>query len=179
LGVGDKPDSQEICFVPNNDYASFVQNRAKVPLKPGYFVDLSGKNLGRHAGIVHFTVGQRKGLGVTFGNPMYVVGLNPERNEVVLGEDRDIYTDTLWATDLNWISVPALTEPLRVKAKVRYNSFGADATVYPGEIGAEYGVMVHFDEPHRAVTPGQAVVFYQGNFVVGGGVIISDPRGRR
>jgi len=179
LGVGDKPDSQEICFIPNNNYASFVKARSGVPLKSGDFVDLSGNSLGRHAGIVHFTVGQRKGLGATFGKPMYVIGLNPERNEVVLGEDKDIYTDTLWAIDLNWISVPALTEPLRVKAKIRYNSLGADATVYPGEIGADYGVRVQFDEPQRAVTPGQAVVFYQENLVVGGGVIISDPRGRR
>jgi tRNA-uridine 2-sulfurtransferase len=179
LGVGDKPDSQEICFIPNNDYASFVRQQSAVPLKPGHFVDLSGNSLGRHAGIVHFTVGQRKGLGATFGKPMYVIGLNPERNEVVLGEDKDIYTDTLWAIDLNWISVPALTEPLRVKAKIRYNSLGADATVYPGGIEADYGVMVRFDEPQRAVTPGQAVVFYQENIVVGGGVIISDPRGRR
>lgn len=179
LGVGDKPDSQEICFIPNDDYSAFVRKRSEVPIKPGYFVDLSGKSLGRHEGIINFTVGQRKGLGVTFGKPMYVVGLNPERNEVILGEDRDVYTDTLWAIDLNWISIPDLKEPLRVKAKIRYNSLGANATVYPEEIGVGNGVKVHFDEPQRAVTPGQAVVFYHENLVVGGGIIISDPRGRR
>ncbi|MCO5387048.1 MULTISPECIES: tRNA 2-thiouridine(34) synthase MnmA [Desulfosporosinus] len=178
LGVGDKPESQEICFVPDDDYATFVRQRLEVPIKPGDFVDLAGKKLGRHEGIINFTIGQRKGLGVTFGKPMFVVGLNPERNEVVLGEDRDVYTDTLWAIDLNWISIPDLTEPLKVKAKIRYNSTGAPATIFPGEIGSGYGVMVRFDEPQRAVTPGQAVVFYQGNLVVGGGKIISDPRGR-
>jgi len=178
LGVGDKPESQEICFVPNDDYASFVRERLEAQIKPGDFVDLAGKKLGRHEGIINFTVGQRKGLGVTFGKPMFVVGLNPERNEVVLGEDRDVYTDTLWAIDLNWISIPNLLEPMKVKAKIRYNSFGAQATIFPGEIESGYGVMVRFDEPQRAVTPGQAVVFYQGNLVVGGGKIISDPLGR-
>lgn len=176
LGVGDKPESQEICFIPNDDYASFLRERSEVPIKPGDFVDLAGNKLGRHEGIINFTVGQRKGLGVTFGKPMYVVGLNPERNEVILGEDQDVYTDTLWAVDLNWISIPDLKEPLKVKAKIRYNSFGAEATIFPGEIGSGYCVKVCFDEPQRAVTPGQAVVFYQGNLVVGGGKIISDPR---
>ncbi|AFQ42981.1 tRNA 2-thiouridine(34) synthase MnmA [Desulfosporosinus meridiei] len=178
LGVGDKPESQEICFIPDDDYASFLKERSEIPIKPGDFVDLAGKKLGRHEGIIHFTVGQRKGLGVTFGKPMFVVGLNPERNEVVLGEDKDVFTDTLWAEDLNWISIPELTEPIKVHAKIRYNSSGAPATIIPGEIGSGYGVMVQFDEPQRAVTPGQAVVFYQGNLVVGGGKIISDPRGR-
>jgi len=179
LGVGDKPDSQEICFIPNDDYASFVRKRSEKLIKPGQFVDLAGNSLGRHQGIIHYTVGQRKGLGVTFGKPMFVVGLNPESNEVVLGEDQDVYTDTLWAIDLNWISIADLKEPIKVEAKIRYNSSGALATVYPGEIGADYGVMVRFDAPQRAVTPGQAVVFYQGNLVIGGGKIISDPRGRR
>ncbi|MDR3543346.1 MAG: tRNA 2-thiouridine(34) synthase MnmA [Desulfosporosinus sp.] len=178
LGVGNKPDSQEICFIPNNDYASFVRKRSDEVIKPGRFVDLAGNSLGKHQGIIHYTVGQRKGLGVTFGKPMFVVGLNPESNEVVLGEDQDVYTDTLWAIDLNWISISDLQGPIKVKAKIRYNSSGAQATVYPGDIGADYGVMVCFDEPQRAVTPGQAVVFYQGDIVVGGGKIISDPRGR-
>lgn len=179
LGVGDKPDSQEICFIPNDDYASFLRTRSEEAVKPGHFVDLAGQRLGRHRGIIHYTVGQRKGLGVTFGKPMFVVGLNPERNEVVLGEDPDVYTDTLWAINLNWIAIADLSEPLEVTAKIRYNSTGARATVYPGEIGSNYGVRVRFEEPQRAVTPGQAVVFYQGNLVVGGGKIISDPRGRR
>ncbi|MDR3598990.1 MAG: tRNA 2-thiouridine(34) synthase MnmA [Desulfosporosinus sp.] len=179
LGVGDKPDSQEICFIPNDDYASFVRKQSEELIKPGCFVDLAGNKLGRHQGIISYTVGQRKGLGVTFGRPMFVVGLNPQSNEVVLGEDPDVYTDTLWANDLNWISIVDLREPIEVEAKIRYNSAGAHATVYPGESGADYGVIVRFDKPQRAVTPGQAVVFYQGSLVVGGGTIISDPRGRR
>jgi tRNA-specific 2-thiouridylase len=178
LGVGNKPDSQEICFVPNDDYASFVRERSSELVKPGHFVDLKGNSLGKHQGIIHYTVGQRKGLGVTFGKPMFVVGLNPESNEVVLGENSEVFTDTLWAIDLNWISIPSLKEPLKVEAKIRYNSSGVQATIYPGEIGADHEVMVRFDEPQRAVTPGQAVVFYQGNLVVGGGIISSDPRGR-
>jgi len=178
LGVGNKPDSQEICFVPNDDYASFVRERSSELVKPGHFVDLKGNSLGKHQGIIHYTVGQRKGLGVTFGKPMFVVGLNPESNEVVLGENSDVFTDTLWAIDLNWISIPYLKEPLKVEAKIRYNSSGVQATIYPAEIGADHEVMVRFDEPQRAVTPGQAVVFYQGNLVVGGGIIRSDPRGR-
>jgi len=179
LGVGNKPDSQEICFVPDDDYASFVRKRSPGLVKPGQFVDLQGNSLGRHQGIIHYTVGQRKGLGVAFGKPMFVVGLNPESNEVVLGENADVFTDTLWANDLNWISIPYLKEPLKVKAKIRYNSSGVQATIYPGEVEADQEVMVRFDEPQRAVTPGQAVVFYQGNIVIGGGIISSDPRGRR
>ncbi|KGP74934.1 thiouridylase [Desulfosporosinus sp. Tol-M] len=179
LGVGNKPDSQEICFVPNDDYAFFVRERTGELVKPGHFVDLQGKSLGMHQGIIHYTVGQRKGLGVTFGKPMYVVGLNPESNEVVLGDNSDVFTDTLWAIDLNWISIPYLKEPLKVEAKIRYNSAGVQATIYPGERGADHEVTVRFEEPQRAVTPGQAVVFYQGNLVVGGGIINSDPRGRR
>ena len=179
LGVGDKPDSQEICFVPDDDYASFVRKRSKESFKEGYFVDLAGNRLGKHPGIIHFTVGQRKGLGVAFGKPMYVIGLNPERNEVVLGEDAEVYTDVLWAVDLNWISIPSLQEPLRVEAKIRYNSSGAPAMVYPAANEAGSAVIVRFDKPQRAVTPGQAVVFYQGNLVVGGGKIVSDPRGQR
>lgn len=179
LGVANKPDSQEICFVPNDDYASFVQERSDGLIKPGNFVDLAGKILGTHQGIVHYTVGQRKGLGVTFGKPMFVVGMNPIRNEVVLGEDPDVYTETLWADDLNWISIPDLRDPLQVDAKIRYNSAGAPATIFPVGDETAYGVRVRFDKPQRAVTPGQAVVFYQGNLVVGGGKIISDPRGRR
>ncbi|MDP4126112.1 MAG: tRNA 2-thiouridine(34) synthase MnmA [Bacillota bacterium] len=179
LEVANKPDSQEICFVPDDDYASFVKERSNGLIKPGNFVDLSGKILGKHQGIIHYTVGQRKGLGVAFGKPMFVVGLNPVSHEVVLGEDPDIYTDTLWADDLNWISIPDLKEPLEVEAKIRYNSSGAPATIYPPGIEANHVVTVHFKEPQRAVTPGQAVVFYQGNLVVGGGKIISDPRGRR
>ncbi|WP_407307958.1 tRNA 2-thiouridine(34) synthase MnmA [Desulfosporosinus sp. SB140] len=174
LGVASKPDSQEICFVPDDDYASFVRERSLNRIKPGNFVDLQGNILGKHGGIIHYTIGQRKGLGVAFGKPKYVIGLIPSRNEVVLGEDRDVYSDSLWATDLNWISIPELKEPVKVVAKIRYNSSGAPATVFPSSVGRSTKVMVRFDEPQRAVTPGQAVVFYEGNIVVGGGKISSE-----
>ncbi|WP_088186485.1 tRNA 2-thiouridine(34) synthase MnmA [Desulfosporosinus sp. FKA] len=168
LGVANKPDSQEICFVPDDDYASFVRERAKNKIKPGNFVDQQGNVLGRHQGIIHYTIGQRKGLGVAFGKPKYVVGLNTSRNEVVLGDDHEVYSDTLWATNLNWISMPDLKESIKAEAKIRYNSSGAPATLSPLSGGK---VLVHFDKPQRAITPGQAVVFYQGNLVVGGGKI--------
>lgn len=174
-GVANKPDSQEICFVPNDDYVAFLRERAPERIVPGNFVDKQGNILGRHQGLVHYTVGQRKGLGVTFGKPMFVVGFNPERNEVVLGESEDVFAPVLWADDLNWIAIPELKEPLRVEAKVRYKAEPAPAWIHP-EGGT---VRVEFDTPQRAATPGQAVVFYQGNLVVGGGRIISDPRGRR
>ena len=174
-GVADKPDSQEICFVPNDDYAAFLRERAAERIVPGNFVDKRGNILGRHQGIVHYTVGQRKGLGVTFGKPMFVVGFNPERNEVVLGEGEEVFAPILWADDLNWIAIPELQGPLRVEAKVRYKAEPAPAWIYP----EGKNVRVEFDTPQRAVTPGQAVVFYQGNLVVGGGRIVSDPRGRR
>jgi tRNA-uridine 2-sulfurtransferase len=171
LGVASKPDSQEICFVPDDDYASFVREHSKHRIEPGNFVDRQGSFLGKHQGIIHYTIGQRKGLGVAFGTPKYVIGLIPSRNEVVLGNDHDVYSDSLYATDLNWIAIEDLKEPLKVTAKIRYNSSGAPATVSPIETGTGPGVIVRFDKPQRAVTPGQAVVFYHGNLVVGGGKI--------
>ncbi|MHB1653412.1 MAG: tRNA 2-thiouridine(34) synthase MnmA [Desulfitobacteriaceae bacterium] len=173
--VANKPDSQEICFVPNDDYATFVRERVPTRVTPGNFVDSKGRVLGRHQGIIHYTIGQRKGLGMTFGKPMFVISLNPGRNEVVLGEDQEVYNGILWATDLNWIALSGLTEPLRVEVKVRYKANPAPAWVIPE--GEE--VRVEFDAPQRAITPGQAVVFYQGKKVMGGGTIVSDPRGRR
>ncbi len=184
LTIADKPDSQEICFVPDNDYASFVRRRVGRRYQKGNFVDLQGNILGEHQGIIHYTIGQRKGLGITFGKPMFVIGINPERQEVILGEVTDFYTDALWAKDLNWISIPGLKEPLKVEAKIRYNARPSPAVVYPLKNGSEPAeknqpaeVKVCFADPQRAVTPGQAVVFYQEELVVGGGTIISGPRG--
>jgi tRNA-specific 2-thiouridylase len=184
LSVADKPDSQEICFVPDNDYASFVRERSGQRYLRGNFVDLQGNILGEHQGIIRYTIGQRKGLGITFGKPMFVIGLNPERQEVILGEDKEVYTDTLWAKNLNWISISELKEPLKVEAKIRYKAQPSPAVIYPLKISSEPAeknqpaeIKVCFEAPQRAVTPGQAVVFYQGELVVGGGTIISDPRG--
>ncbi len=173
IGVANKPDSQEICFIPDNDYASFIKERAGNQVKPGNFVDLQGHVLGRHKGLAYYTVGQRKGLGSTFGKPMFVVALNPERNEVVLGADPDVYAKTLWADDLNWIGISQLDEPIQVQAKIRYKAPLASAMVFPE---GQNLVRVVFDQPQRAATPGQAVVFYKNDIVLGGGKILTDPR---
>ncbi|XWX60684.1 tRNA 2-thiouridine(34) synthase MnmA [Desulfitobacterium sp. AusDCA] len=183
IRVARKPDSQEICFIPNNDYVSFLQEKAGERIKPGNFVDKQGHILGRHQGIVHYTVGQRKGLGITFGKPMFVVGFNIDRNEVVLGEDPEIFSDALYATDLNWMAVEEVKESLKVSAKIRYKAPLAPAAIYPVEhpeqIKGAIGpcVKVNFETPQRAITPGQAIVFYDGDRVIGGGKIITDPRG--
>ncbi|MBE7024293.1 MAG: tRNA 2-thiouridine(34) synthase MnmA [Ruminococcaceae bacterium] len=170
LITAKKPDSMEICFVPDKDYASFIERRTGDGDIPGNFVDINGNVLGEHRGIVHYTVGQRKGLGVTFGKPMFVLRIDAEKNEVVLGEKGTEFSDTLVADRLNFITFDKLTEPIRVAAKVRYSAKEAEATVEPLENGK---AKVTFDTPQRAVTPGQAVVFYEigGDKVIGGGII--------
>ncbi len=171
LITAKKPDSMEICFVPDKDYAGFIERRTGDGDIPGSFVDEQGNILGQHRGIVHYTVGQRKGLGVTFGKPMFVLRIDAEKNEIVLGEKGTEFSDTLIADKLNFIPFDKLTEPIRVAAKVRYSAKEAEATVEPVENGR---VRVTFDVPQRAITPGQAVVFYEigGDSVVGGGVIL-------
>ncbi|MCX7842490.1 MAG: tRNA 2-thiouridine(34) synthase MnmA [Clostridia bacterium] len=168
LCVAGKPDSQEICFVEDNDYGRFIRENTDYEIAPGDFVDTRGNILGRHKGIVHYTVGQRKGLGISFGKPMYVVEIDVQRNRVVLGDDSEVFSNALIAEDINFISIDSLKEPQRVKAKIRYSAKEADAEVIPLEDGC---VQVVFDAPQRAVTPGQSVVFYDGDIVVGGGVI--------
>ena len=138
---------------------------------PGDFVDTDGNVLGKHRGIIHYTVGQRKGLGVTFGKPMFVLRIDAEKNQVVLGEKGTEFSDTLIADKLNFITFEKLTQPIRVAAKVRYSAKEAEATVEPMEKGC---AKVTFDSPQRAITPGQAVVFYEigGENVIGGGTIL-------
>ena len=168
LPVAHKPDSQEICFIPDHDYASFIEEYTGRELPPGNFVDLDGNVLGRHRGITHYTVGQRKGLNLSLGHPVFVTGIRPETNEVVIGENEDVFTGTLTCSRLNFMSVPDLTEPMRVKAKIRYAHQGAFCLIE--KIG-EDRVKCTFEEPVRAVTPGQAAVFYDGEYVLGGGTI--------
>ncbi|MGE4271540.1 MAG: tRNA 2-thiouridine(34) synthase MnmA [Desulfitobacterium sp.] len=183
IRVSRKPDSQEICFIPDDDYISFIRERSQDKIRPGNFVDSQGNVLGVHQGLVNYTVGQRKGLGITFGKPMFVIGFNVERNEVVLGEDQEVYATSLLATDMNWIAISELQDSLDVQAKIRYKAPLAPAKIttvqnsetIPGAIGPV--VRVEFATPQRAITPGQAVVFYQGDLVIGGGKIITDPRG--
>lgn len=166
--VARKPDSQEICFIPDDDYARFLRDNLDTPIVEGNFVDQSGKILGRHKGIVYYTVGQRKGLGVTFGKPMYVVGVKPQLNEVVLGPDEEVFSATLFAREVNWISFERVDAPIKVGAKIRHTKKEAPALLEPLADGR---YRVTFDEPQRAVTPGQAVVFYVGDEVIGGGFI--------
>ena len=170
LITAKKPDSMEICFVPDNDYAGFIKRRTGDEDISGNFVDEQGNILGQHRGIIHYTVGQRKGLGVTFGKPMFVLRIDAEKNEITLGEKGTEFSDTLIAHSVNFIPFDKLTEPIRVGAKVRYSAKEAQATVEPMADGC---VKVTFDTPQRAITPGQAVVFYEigGDAVIGGGII--------
>ena len=162
-----KPDSQDICFVPDGNYARFIEKHATV--EKGNFIDTHGNILGQHNGIINYTVGQRKGLGITFGKPVCVVSKNAENNSVTLGEASDLMRTELIAEDVNLISVPEIKEPLRIKAKTRYNQQEQPATVYPME---DNRIKIVFDEPQRAITSGQAVVMYDNDIVVGGGTII-------
>ena len=169
LPVAHKPDSQEICFVPDGDYATFIEENADTPIRQGNFVTPDGKILGKHKGIIHYTVGQRKGLGLALGYPAFVLEIRPETDEVVIGTYEESLTHTLRANELNFMSVEDITEPIRVFAKIRYNHKGAWCTV---EKTGEDEITCTFDEPIRAVTPGQAVVLYDGEYVLGGGTIL-------
>ncbi len=165
----NKQDSQDICFVPDGNYARFIEEWCGFKFENGNFVDLEGNVIAQHKGIINYTIGQRKGLGIAAKAPYYVVNKDLEKNEVVLGSNEDLFSAELEATDVNFISIESLSEPMRVKAKVRYKQRETDATITPLPNG---NVNVKFDEPQRAIAPGQAVVFYDGDIVVGGGTII-------
>ena len=170
LFVADKPDSQEICFIPDNDYAGFIdRERGEQVPPPGNFVSVDGTVLGKHKGITHYTVGQRKRLGIALGHPVFVAAIRPETNEVVLGEDQDVYTDRLYADKLNFMALPDITEPVMLQAKIRYSHAGSPCRVV--RTGKDE-ICCEFLEPVRAVTPGQAVVLYDGEYVAGGGSIV-------
>ena len=174
LALAEKPDSQEICFIPGGDYKQFLtayleEQGQQLPETAGELTDSSGAVLGHHEGIFNFTVGQRKGLGVSSPTPLYVLQIDPATHRVTVGADEELATRTLRARDLNWISIPALTAPMRVRIKIRHRHEPAWATLEPA--GPEE-VVATFDEPQRAVTPGQSAVFYDGDEVVGGGWIV-------
>lgn len=170
LLVANKPDSQEICFVPDDDYASYIETALGHKFSEGNFVDKSGMILGKHRGIIHYTIGQRKGLGIAFGKPMFVTEIRPETNEVVVGTNEDTYARRLIANNLNFMSIPYLENDRRVTAKIRYSHQGAECIIRMLDHDI---VECIFDEPQRAITTGQAVVFYEDNYIVGGGTIIS------
>ena len=169
IQVAHKADSMEICFVPDNDYAGFITRETGYVSRPGNFVDLHGNILGTHKGIIHYTVGQRKGLGLAMGHPVFVVAIRPETNEVVIGENDDVFSTKLYANNINLMSVDKIEEPIRARAKIRYRHEGADCTKRMADDGLLECV---FDEKQRAVTPGQALVIYDGDYVLGGGTII-------
>ncbi len=161
-----KKDSQDICFVPDGDYASVIKNYTGKNYPKGNFVDINGNKIGEHGGIIHYTIGQRKGLGVAFGKPMYVYRKNSTTNEVTLCDNAELFADTLTAKNINWLVVPT-TDSFRCKARIRYRHEEQPATVtVSGDT-----VSVKFDTPQRAVTPGQSIVLYDGNKVLGGGII--------
>jgi len=168
LAVAEKPDSQEICFVPDDDYKAFLEEKAPESLRPGEIVDTQGRILGRHRGLPLYTVGQRKGLGLASGTPLYVVALDSDSNRLVVGGAGDVFASELIADDLNFITMDRLAEPITASAKIRYSAREAEALITPLEGGK---VRVSFSEPQRAVTPGQSVVFYDGDIVLGGGII--------
>jgi tRNA-specific 2-thiouridylase len=173
LALAEKPDSQEICFIPGGDYKQFLtayleEQGRRLPETAGELVKTNGEVLGRHEGIFNFTVGQRKGLGVSSPSPLYVLNIDPATHRVTLGADEELATRTLRARGLNWISIPELTGPMRVCVKIRHRHEPAWAMLEPDSTDE---VLATFDEPQRAVTPGQSAVFYDGDEVVGGGWI--------
>lgn len=167
LGVASKPDSQEICFVEDDDYAKFITEYSGYVPEKGDILDVNGNVIGEHKGLIYYTVGQRKGIGA-YGRPMFVMKLDAERNTITLGEKGMEFSDSLTASDINFISGKFPEEKLRISAKVRYQAPPAAATLYPIEDGC---VRLVFDSPQRAVTPGQAVVFYDGDIILGGGTV--------
>lgn len=170
LPVAHKPDSQEICFIPDHDYAAFIDREAadRVP-PPGNFVTEDGQVLGRHKGITHYTVGQRRGLELAMGHRVFVTRIRPQTNEVVVGDNEDTFTRQVLCNQVNYMAVEDLAEPKRVMAKIRYNHGGAPCVIEKQPDGK---VQCSFEQPVRASTPGQAVVFYEGEYVLGGGTIL-------
>ncbi len=169
LLVAKKPDSQEICFVSDNDYGTFLEKYTGQKSIPGNFVDSKGNMLGMHKGIIHYTIGQRKGLGIAFGKRMFVTGIDADSNTVFIGEENELYRESLVAKEINFIEIEKLESSLDVQVKIRYNFKPAKAVISPLDNGQ---VLVNFEEGVRAVTPGQSVVFYNGDSVIGGGTIV-------
>lgn len=168
LRVHDKPESQEVCFIPEASYHSFLSERLKEAIASGPILDRRGEVLGRHKGIPFYTIGQRRGLRLAKGKPLYVIGIDRERNAIVVGEEREVYREAFLAHPINWIRSQERSFPIPCKVKIRYNHPGAEAILY--RVG-EDALEVRFKNPQKAITPGQAAVFYEGDFVLGGGWI--------
>jgi tRNA-specific 2-thiouridylase len=174
IAVAEKGDSQEICFVPNGDYAAFIdayfRERGLEPaVTRGEIVNTSGRVLGEHDGVHHFTVGQRKGIRVAGPDPLYVIATEPASQRVIVGSNDDLLRASFTVRDVNWVSISPIAAPVRAQVKIRNKHVAAQATISPGTSASP--VSVRFDEPQRAITPGQAAVFYDGDLVLGGGWI--------
>lgn len=163
-----KKDSQDICFIPDGDFAAFIKRYKDLKPRSGSFIDLNGNVLGPHEGAYQFTIGQRKGLGIALGKPAYVLATDIDKNTVTLGDNEDLFNKRLWADDINLITTDKITAPLKVTAKIRYSHHAAEAVV---EQTDDNKIIVEFTEPQRAVTPGQSVVLYDGDIVIGGGTV--------
>ena len=170
----EKRDSQDICFIPDGDYAGFIRRRTGMPYPDGDILDQNGDTVGRHHGLLRYTIGQRRGLGLSAGEPRYVIGKDPVNNTLLIGPEAALYRRDLLAFAFNWLSIPKPAAPIRAFARTRYHQHEAACTVYPLS-GDE--VRIVFDEPQRAITPGQAVVLYHGDMVLGGGTISDFPTG--
>ncbi|MBE5821503.1 MAG: tRNA 2-thiouridine(34) synthase MnmA [Clostridiales bacterium] len=169
LGVASKSDSQDICFIPDGDYKNFLKNTYAIEyMKQGNIVDINGKILGKHNGIINYTVGQRKGLGLSMPNPVFVLKLDKEKNEVIVGEEENLYSNELIAKECNFIMINKLEDEMKVKVKTRYASKLTDAIILPYN---DKKVKVIFDKPQKSIAKGQSVVFYKDKYVVGGGII--------
>jgi tRNA-specific 2-thiouridylase len=168
LASADKPDSQDICFIPDGDYAGYISRCTGKAFQCGDIVSTSGKVLGRHGGIINYTVGQRKGLGLAAPAPLYVIGKDAKTNVIIAGESAELFSDRLVAREINWIAFETLTGTLRLSARTRYSMQEQPCTVSPLD---ENHASVVFDSPQRAITPGQSVVFYDGDTIIGGGTI--------
>ena len=169
-----KHDSQDICFVPDGDYARFMEDFTGKHYPAGDFLDVGGKKVGTHSGAVRYTIGQRKGLGLAMGAPVYVCAKDMQANTVTVGPESELFDTIVYANEVNWIAIPELKGPLRVTARTRYHQTEQPATVYPA--GPDR-FRLEFDQPQRAPTPGQAVVLYQGDVVLGGGTITQVAKG--
>jgi len=169
IAVSDKPDSMEICFIPDNDYAGYITNTTGYESIPGNFIDTDGNVIGRHKGIIHYTIGQRKGLGLAMGRPAFVIRIKPDTNEVVIGDDSDVFATKLYAVKINLMGAASIEDGMRATAKIRYSHSGAGCTL---RMTGPDLLECTFDLPQRAITPGQALVLYQNDYVIGGGTII-------
>lgn len=167
LKVANKPDSEDICFIPDGNYKRFLENNSAIQPKEGNIRTTKGEVLGKHKGLYHYTIGQRKGLGISYRVPLFVLGFNKEKNEVIVGEEKELYKSEVLVTDVNLLLVDEIKQWMKVMVKTRYSSKEAEAKI----IQEENKIKVVFKEPQRAITPGQSAVFYVGDMVLGGGKI--------